>query len=412
MRTACGVAGWRGLATLAGKATDAERLELEAHLATCARCAEDHAMLALVRRLRDPEAEGLGGAAHERIRNAMSGYEVRPHRPARKVSWPLGVGAVLALGAAAVVLGPLRHARPGDSSVARNSSPIVAGDVLVTEEREGVATMRSERGGRVQLDDVSAELAPGTELGWNRTQHELALHRGGVTVDRPDGAKGHVEIRIARFRVEIAGARFTADNRSVRAERGHLQVVRADGVITELSEGETWREDDHEQPAPPVPAAARPEASAAPSLRPTSTTSPRRVQSGASAGAEVAAAHRLALARQALGRGDAAGARGDVEPLFRLDGPVAAEARVLYAESFLIEGRYADAIEAYRVVTRDFPGASQAESALFAVAQLESEHGRAADAVGAFRRYLDRYPGGRFAREASERIARLAPAGP
>ena len=60
MSSACRIAGWQGLAALAGKATEAEKLELEAHLATCARCAEEHALLAPMRRLRDPQWQGQG----------------------------------------------------------------------------------------------------------------------------------------------------------------------------------------------------------------------------------------------------------------------------------------------------------------------------------------------------------------
>ena len=121
---------------------------------------------------------------------------------------------------------------------------------------------------------------------------------------------------------------------------------------------------------------------------------------------------RLARARRALARGNAGEARRTVEPLFRLGRGTASEARALYAESFLIEGRYEDAIAGYQVVTRDFPGTPQAESALYAVAQLESEHGRPADARATLQRYLGRYPHGRFAQEATDRLARLSPPQP
>lgn len=60
-------------------------------------------------------------------------------------------------------------------------------------------------------------------------------------------------------------------------------------------------------------------------------------------------------------------------------------------------------------MVRDFDGTAQAESALYAVAQLESEHGRPDEARAALHRYLARYPRGRFAREAGARLARLAP---
>jgi len=105
-------------------------------------------------------------------------------------------------------------------------------------------------------------------------------------------------------------------------------------------------------------------------------------------------------------------ARHLAQPLFRLERDVAAEARAIYAESFLIEGRYTDAISAYQIVSRDFPSTPQAESALYAVAQLESEHDRPADARATLQNYLRRYPNGRFAKEAADRLAHLAPSQP
>ena len=127
------------------------------------------------------------------------------------------------------------------------------------------------------------------------------------------------------------------------------------------------------------------------------------------ASGDESAAGRLSRARRALAQGRAAEARRTVEPVFRLGRDLAAEARAIFAESFLIEGRYADAIDGYEIVIRDFRSTPQGESALYAVAQLKSEHGRPDEARAALARYLDRYPRGRFAKEAAERLARLSP---
>src|SRR5205823_2150626 len=113
---------------------------------------------------------------------------------------------------------------------------------------------------------------------------------------------------------------------------------------------------------------------------------------------------RLVQGRRCLSRGDAITARRLVSPLFRQSRELAVEARVLFAESFLVEGRYADAVDAYRIVARDFPRTDQAETSLFAIAQLESEHGRSNDARAALRAYVGRYPRGRFVREVSDRL--------
>ena len=82
----------------------------------------------------------------------------------------------------------------------------------------------------------------------------------------------------------------------------------------------------------------------------------------------------LRAARRALARGDAQATREMVEPLFRLGREVAVEARVVFAKSFLLEGRYADAFNAIRLVARDFPTTNQAEISQFAIAQLEADH--------------------------------------
>ena len=119
-------------------------------------------------------------------------------------------------------------------------------------------------------------------------------------------------------------------------------------------------------------------------------------------------AERLTRGRRFLSRGNAIDARRLVLPLFRQSRELAVEARVLFAESFLVEGRYADAIDAYRLVARDFPRSDQAETSLFTIAQLQCEHAPGPEARGALRTYLTRYPHGRYAREAGERLSRLS----
>jgi tetratricopeptide (TPR) repeat protein len=193
----------------------------------------------------------------------------------------------------------------------------------------------------------------------------------------------------------------------VRTERGTVRVLSPDGkMYGYLEGGHAWTVPDAaghaEAPAPPPPPAeapAPPSAAARTAVAPATTT----------ATGEDAAGLRLGRARRALARGRAGEARRIVEPLFRLRRDIAAEARAIHAESYLIEGRHADASAGYEVVVRDFPTTPQAESALYAIAQLESEHGRPGDARATLQRYLARYPHGRFAREATDRLARLSP---
>jgi TolA-binding protein len=314
-------------------------------------------------------------------------------------------GAAGAAAAAALVAWPqVFRSRP---------DAVVAGDVILAPpaagESRGDATFRSAGGGRVRLAEAEVDLGRTTEIAWSRGLRRVELRRGGVTVDVEHRPGQHFEVRTPRFSVVVVGTRFSVDLGGVRTERGIVQVVRPDGSIAARVEaGQTWRADPTAAAAPAAPAPAT-----VPAPTPALATTPAPAASAAPAERPAAGAvarlpdstGRLGEARRALARGDAGAARRLVSPLFRLGREVGVEARILFAESFLIEGRYADAMEGYRVVVRDFPGTSQAENAQFALAQLASEHGRGDEARAAFEAYLARYPRGRFAREAALRLA-------
>jgi TolA-binding protein len=106
-----------------------------------------------------------------------------------------------------------------------------------------------------------------------------------------------------------------------------------------------------------------------------------------------------------LAQGDAQGARSLLAPL--LDGALAPESNTLLAESYLVEGNYASALAQYESVARRFQGTPQAESALYATAQLQVEHGGRDEAVRSLARYLEQYPRGRFASEVQARLETL-----
>src|SRR6185312_2445893 len=199
-----------------------------------------------------------------------------------------------------------------------------------------------------------------TSLVWRRAARSVELRAGSVTVDVEHHAGQHFQVRTPRFVVEVIGTRFTVDLGGVRTERGTVRIFTPDGTpVGYVTAGRAWTL--AEAPAAiapaPLPAVSR--------ARPLADDSP---------------AARLGQARRALARGNAGEARRLVEPIFHLGREVAVEARVIYAESFLTEGRYTDAVDGYETVVRDFPRTAEAESALYAVAQLASEHGRPAAA--------------------------------
>jgi ferric-dicitrate binding protein FerR (iron transport regulator) len=398
----CARAARVSLASVGGHATEAERLELEAHLAGCARCSTEHGDLAAVRALRAAEPEGLSSAARERVRRAVLAGTVRAPVAARRRLWPVGAGAALAFASIAIVL---LVRRPSPSSEAR----VVSGDVAIaalSPASEEAFSVRSAGGGEVRLGDAKTSLALATALVWRRAARSVELRAGSVTIDVEHHAGQHFQVRTPRFVVEVIGTRFTVDLGGVRTERGTVRVFGADGApVGYVTAGRSWTL-PAPAPALSVSPVAPTEAPLAPVLAPALSPSPMSV-APARALSDDGPAARLAQARRALARGNAGEARRLVEPIFPLSRGLAVEARVIYAESFLVEGRYTDAVDGYETVVRDFPRMSQAESALYAVAQLESEHGRPAAARAGLESYLARYPHGRFAREATDRLAGL-----
>jgi ferric-dicitrate binding protein FerR (iron transport regulator) len=395
MALSCARAARVSLASVGGHATPAERLELESHLAVCARCSAEHAALAAVRALRAAEPEGLSAAARERVRRAALAGTMRAPAQARRRFWPVGLGATFALASLAVLLIVRRPS---------NEPRVVSGDVAIAAASagtDGAVSLRSARGGEVRLDDADTSLGAGTALVWRHASRSVELREGSVTIDVQHHTGQHFQVRTPRFVVEVIGTRFTVDLAGVRTERGTVRVLGTDGAaIGYVTAGRSWT-----LPAPAAQAAPAAPTEAPPAPPPVSTlalASPSPPRASFDDGPA-----RLAQARRALARGNAGEARRLVEPLFHLGREVAVEARVIDAESFLVEGRYTDAVDGYETVVRDFPRTPQAESALYAVAQLDSEHGRVAAARAGLQRYLDRYPRGRFAREASDRLAGL-----
>lgn len=396
MSLRCGRVRALMIAAVGGHATDAERLDIEVHLDGCARCRAERGLTEALRRLKSAEPAALSDAARERVRRAALNATALPaaREPRRRWLPELLVTASLATIAATLIIAT----RPAPSR-------IVQGDVQSTPAggraiADG-ARLTSTHGGRVLLGGPAVELAPGTVLVWNAVARTVTLERGAVTVDVDPRQGQPFRVATARFSVEVLGTRFTVDLDGVKTERGKVRVLDADRrPLDVVAAGQTWT----------VPA-SRPAAAAptpAPTIPTTGAMPPRAVRRAPSG---LGDQERLAQARQALARGDTTSARGLIEPLLRAPRRVAVEARSLEAESFLVEGRYDVAIERYLAVAGTFAGTPQAESALYAAAQLAGEAGRRDDAVRMLTRYLERYPSGRFTREARDRLERLTASG-
>ncbi|MCC6994406.1 MAG: FecR domain-containing protein [Deltaproteobacteria bacterium] len=417
MALECLSTGARLTASLAGHLSEAERLALEAHLGGCEQCRVDHASFEAVRRLRGWEPPRLSDLARERVRRAaleaartpaVTTTMTRDSRPRRAGTLWVGLG-LGGLVVAATVLTLLLLPRPRRQAAPQLSAgDITAAGDLRTADAE--VTVRSTLGGVVQLGGPLVELAAGTSLRWHGAVRRVDLERGTVVVEVDPAQRLSFRVATPDFVVAVVGTRFRVDLGGVHTEHGKVRVLSRDGrTLALVGAGESWRLPT--RAALPVPSALAPtppvaSPAAVPALEPTQVPGDATAatpQDGRSA------AQRLEAARRALGAGDAARARSELRPLLGGGRAIAVEAHVLMAESFLTEGRYGEAIKGYRAVERGFGGTPQAESALFAIAQLESESGSAADAVRALQRYLARYPRGRFATEARQRLDRLAP---
>ena len=407
MALTCRAAAQISLDSLGGHAAEVDRLKLEGHLATCERCRDEHASsLGLLHGLAEMGPETLPASAEHEVRRALAAWKPSSRPPMRRNLWRARVLSGVAVAAASIACiviwrGPAHQ----------TAYQITAGDVVAFPVRgaDGVrdrnVDLRSESGGRVRIAEATVDLGPTTLLIWNQESRVADLRRGRVTVDVEHKDGQYLAVRTPRFTVEVIGTRFTVDAAGVRTERGVVHVIRPDGSLAaRVAAGEEWSLPQEKAATADIPekttgleSIATP---AAPRGASVATEPVRRAASVPGAG--------LAGARRALARGDTQAARRMAEALFHQGRDVAVEARTIFAESFLAEGRYADAVEGYRIVARDFPSSPQAEISQFAIAQLEAEHGSRGQARAALQAYLAVYPHGRFAKEATARLSRLS----
>src|SRR4029077_14706494 len=117
--------GRLSVASAGGHASEAERLELEAHLATCGRCSAEHGIvLSTTRTLRAAEGPTLSPAARQRVWHAALSRRAHAPTAARRFGWSFAVGGAFAAAAAVAIWLGVRA--PADFAV-------IDGDVTVTQ---------------------------------------------------------------------------------------------------------------------------------------------------------------------------------------------------------------------------------------------------------------------------------------
>jgi len=233
---ACLRYGSLAAAALAGRASDAERLELETHLDACARCRDERASLQLVKVLKGEPAPSLSDVARERVRRAAIAAGTAAARPKRE-SATRGKTAALALCGGLIAAGISLSflVRPGDR--------VLSGDVTVDGARAVRIGKRAElaSGGEVLIGGAVVALADGSDAGWRAEARTVELRRGSVVVDLPPGQSRGFRVATERFVVEVVGTRFAVDLDGVRTERGTVRVLSPDGrELARVSAGQSW----------------------------------------------------------------------------------------------------------------------------------------------------------------------------
>ncbi len=432
----------------AGVLEDPWRMRAEEHLQACADCRHQHGLAAAaVSALRGepPALEADIRRAH--IRAALdAGDDARGRTGApRRWLWAGGLAAGVAAAAALVLVlwprtggpgmrggeGPVlvagqmvsgpRHYQPGDS-LALGGSLQVAGSTP--------AQLRLADGSRVAAAPTSSlRLQTGTS-GWT-----LALTRGRVRLHvthQPPGQSVHVQTPEATVRV--IGTRFEVERCTSRATavsvREGVVGVHADrtGVESEAprrrltAHPARWHRGAwsalpgrgchgcHELGDTPLCGPGR-----------RRNASRRRIcHHGREWGGRPRIRIRLAPASRApsvaqIRRRVRAGQIAEARELIRRARrdaprrrPYLAEIAIVEAEADLAESHYRRAIDAYLGVRQSFPDTPQAESALFAAAQLSMDHEGHARGAQLLRSYLTAYPQGRFRSDAQRLLEMLS----
>jgi hypothetical protein len=403
--SSCGRIERQLLDVVRGTASDAVRLEVEAHLEDCASCREARASFGLLGALRGQAPPRLGAPAERRIVERLVATGVprarralAPRRPGRVVFVGL---AVAALGALVVTRAPRGWRRTPAAS------PVAEGQTT-----EG-QTIEATQAGVIAFEGAGVMYGRGTSLTFHAATRTIAMAHGEVDVDVTEHRARHFRVTTPKFIVDVLGTHFVVTPAGVRTLRGRVRVLDLEGrELAVVSAGEAWTSPPPASPPPLAPAAT-------PSLTPPTPVPPSTVPAPRPPASRAAAVHSsvdvdalVARARAALAEGDAARASSLIDSA-RAAGPAPSERPVvdlLGADALLVARRPSDAIAAYRAVLRRYPDAPEAETASFAVGQLLFERGAQIEATAALNDYVARYPHGQFVREARERLAQIRPA--
>ena len=392
------------LAAMVGNhASEADRLRVEEHLATCESCRREKARWLLMETLREQPSAQLSTAARDRVLSAIIAAPKGrvSELPTRRVSLRLGFAVAAVTCAMALGIG-LWAVKPDLAKVAGKQPTVIPApappgdlDPTPTVAKEVIV---AEKPGELAYGGAQIRYQAGTSFRVLPRLRQVELVKGELDVEVTPGLPGRFRVACPGFSAEVLGTHFIVGPSSVRTLHGKVRVLSADGKeVAMLAAGQSWQAPGPVDP-PPVGLVAAPAVSTPARPRPRPATRGPSVD------------HLLSEARAVLGAGNPAQARArieqalDAEPTRRQR----AIAELLAADSLLVEGKYTAALAGYRRTLALFDGFPEAETAAYAIAQLLTERGESNEAHLALSRYLDRYPQGRFKQEASRKLASLS----
>jgi hypothetical protein len=222
-------------ATLAGRATEAERLLLEEHLERCAACREQRAACEALRRTRAWEPE-LSDVARERVLRGLLAAATAPAgRHAATAPWggwsTVAIAAAFALAIVGLFVPAWRKAAVPQAMAA--GDPVAAANA---HDR-----LRPGADGKVTIDGAVVAVTAGTEAFWRSRSRVVELRRGALVVEAGPAA-GPLRLATPDFSLRAVDATLRLDLRGVSTERGVVKILTHDDQpITEVKAGHRWR---------------------------------------------------------------------------------------------------------------------------------------------------------------------------
>ena len=422
------------IAVVRQQATEAESLRLEVHLGLCASCRSEQARWHLMEQLRDPPPLRLGEAARGRVLGNIvmfspAGARTRERSRLRlAIPFLLTTTAVVAVAWVLAARGWKNSAAAPSLAEHRNTEPAAIRPVLVQAQTQAKTidqiidqTIRAQGPGTLEAPGARIAYRAGTSFRMLARGRRIELFAGEVDVEVAPGGPGRFRVVAPRFIVEVIGTRFIVRPTGVETLHGTVRIVDAAGrELAVLHAEETWNveqagplplalAEDGFLPTPPPAGSVRTVAPALVMPDSASASDHHPVEGATKPPGRNRADLLIAEARSALAAGDPELARARISAALgaRPTGRQRAVADLLAAASFLVEGRYEEALAAYRRTAESFGKYPESETAAFAIAQLLCERDSTDEARTALQAYIERYPEGRFVQDARRKLASL-----